>query len=223
MAPRCTKRLAAVAAAATLAGPAHAAVVYSEAVSGDLSDSGLSPTVIGLAAGSNQILGSTGRNAAGTVDRDYFTVSVPAGLSLTALIELPGTTTGGAGVSFIGLQSGAQVTLAPTATSAAGLLGWSHYGATPNVDLLPAIGASGNGASGFAPPLPAGRYAFWVQELAAGSFSYGFDLVLDAPRAAVPEPTSLALAALGGVLMVAARRRPAGSVQKAAPAGHLPG
>src|SRR5262245_65542933 len=54
---------------------AHGAVIYSEAISGDFSNSGLTPTPVTVSAGSNQIFGTTG-NVGGT-DRDYFTFSVP--------------------------------------------------------------------------------------------------------------------------------------------------
>ena len=64
-----------IAIALTALASAHAGVIYNEAISGDLANSGLTPTGVTVTLGSNQILGTTG----GT-DRDYFTFSVPAGL-----------------------------------------------------------------------------------------------------------------------------------------------
>ncbi len=86
----------------------HPATIYSEATSGDLSNSGLSPTALSVAPGSNQIFGATGRGSTG-IDLDYFTITVPSGLALAGLIVLPGTQSGGA-FSFIGMQAGPQFT-----------------------------------------------------------------------------------------------------------------
>src|SRR5947209_6118320 len=102
-----------VVAALTL-GPlstAYAASTYSEAIAGDLSNSGLTPTVLSFTAGSNQVSGTTGRGSNG-IDRDYFTFTVPSGNQLTSILELAGTSVGGA-ISFIGIQAGPQVTVSP--------------------------------------------------------------------------------------------------------------
>lgn len=194
-----------LAACGLLAGPCLAND-YNEAISGDLSNLGLSPTLLGtLTPGSNQIFGTTGRGAAG-IDRDYFTVTIPAGYQLSALIELPGTSVGGA-TSFLGVQAGKQVTLPTTTTTAVGLLGWTHYGAGDiNVNLLPRMGIPDTGSSGFTPPLGAGDYAFWIQDFNAGQFNYGFNLVVQA----VPEPGQTAFLTgtlLSGGLFAVSRRR----------------
>ena len=168
---------------------AHAAVIYNESVSGDLSNSGLNPTVISVAPGSNQVFGTTGKNPATLIiDRDYFTFTVPNGLSLTAVTVLPGTKNlGPHGDSFIGLEAGPEVTVLTTATTAAGLLGWDHYdsGDIGN-NILPDMGSAGLGATGFTGPLGAGTYSFWIQEASVGTVPYGFDFTLTA----APEPDS---------------------------------
>jgi hypothetical protein len=189
---------------ATLFATAHAGVVYNEAVSGDLSNSGLNPTVLAVGLGSNQVFGTTG-NVGGT-DRDYFTFFVPSNLQLTAITVLPGTTVAGVG-AFIGMQAGPQVTLSTNATTATGLLGWKHYNpADINTDILPPLAVSGNGSSGFVAPLGTGNYSFWVQEFGGGTFPYGFDFTLAA--APVPEPASYItmISALGALILVLARR-----------------
>src|SRR3954451_10697287 len=74
---------------AMLSGMAHSAVIYNETIAGDLSNSGLAPSLLTVSLGSNQIFGTTG-NVGGT-DRDYSTFSVPSGLQLSAITVLPGT------------------------------------------------------------------------------------------------------------------------------------
>ena len=118
-----------------LTGASDAAVIWNEAINGDFSNSNLAPTPVGsLSAGDNEVLGSTGRNSAGVVDRDYFTFTVPVGLALSGIIVLDGTTSlGPSNTSFIGISAGNMVNHDPTVvTDASGLLGWRHYAGSPN-------------------------------------------------------------------------------------------
>src|SRR5207249_1570544 len=118
-------------------------------------------------------------------DRDYFTITVPSGFQLTSLLELAGTQAGF--ISFIGIQAGNKVTVDPTGASAAGLLGWTHYApVAADTEILPTLAIPALGSSGFAPPLGAGTYSFWIQERGPGVFPYGFDVVLSQ----VPEPAA---------------------------------
>jgi hypothetical protein len=185
----------------------QAGTVYNETVQGDFSNSGLSPTAVTVAVGSNQIFGTTGRDANG-LDRDYFTISVPVGLQLTSLMELAGTSVGGS-VSFFGVQAGNQVTVPTNAADATGLLGWSHYGgASQDTDLLAGMSIPAQGSSGFTRPLNAGNYSFWIQDFNTGRFSYGFDLVLAPAASAAPEPRSYAMMLAGFVaLLLLCKRR----------------
>lgn len=134
-----------------------AATITDESVVGDFSNSGAANTItkVNFTAGSNQILGATGRNSAGAVDRDYLTFTVPTGLGLTAITPLPGTQSAGPlGLSFIGLEAGNQLTLAPTAATAAGLLGWAHYSTSDiGVNILNTMATPNTGSSGFSVPL----------------------------------------------------------------------
>lgn len=182
-----------------LAGTVQAAD-WNEAINGDLSGDGLTPTALSLAAGSNAVRGTTGRaSAGGPVDRDYFTVTVPAGHQLSELNVLPGTLALGDG-SFIGLMAGSQFTVPPTTQTADGLLGWTLF-SDSNIgdDLLGFMSTPSFGSEGFSPPLPAGSYSFWVQETSVGVSTYGLSLVVTA----VPEPAS-ALTLLGGLALLAA-------------------
>lgn len=189
----------------------RAATVYRETISGDLSNSGLTPTVLPVSLGSNQIFGTTGRTTA--TDRDYFTISVPTGMQISQIVELAGTTVGDA-VSFFGVQIGSQVTLPTSAATADGLLGWSHYGpVSADTDIMPELRVASLGSTGFTGALPAGNYAFWIQDFGAGTFSYAFDIRLTAATAA-PEPASYASMLLGGLTLAYFARRSRSSHRK---------
>lgn len=190
-------------AALLFATAAQATTVWDEATQGDLSGNGLAPTPLALQAGSNLLLGSTGRGSAG-VDRDYFVFTLAEGFQLDAVTLLEGSSfLGQQSLSFIGVQAGPQVTVSPTGGSATGLLGWYHYGPNdPGTDILPLIGF-GFGATGFLGPLPAGTYAFWIQDTGSGTANYRFDFAVSA----VPEPAAAGLLALGLAALMLRRRR----------------
>jgi hypothetical protein len=121
-------------------------------------------------------------------------VTVPMGFELSSLEVLTGTTVGGA-TSFLGLEAGPKLTLLTNPLDANGLLGWRHYGPGDlNHDILPDMGISADGSSGFTPPLGPGSYSFWVQDFNAGTFHYHFDLTLKSTPETGPGLTfSLAL------------------------------
>src|SRR5271154_4824245 len=180
---------------------AHGDTIYNESVSGDLSNSGLTPTLLTVSLGLNDIFGTTGKTGT-VIDRDYFTFTVPEGEEPTAITVLPGTETLGAlGESFIGIESGPEVTVSTAATTAAGLLGWYHYDDTGDigVNILPLMGTSGLGSTGFTGPLPSGTYSFWVQEASAGTVPYGLEFTV-----ATPEPASWTMLLTGLTLLVGA-------------------
>jgi hypothetical protein len=183
-----------LAAAALCSTAVQAGVIYDESVSGDLSNSGLAPTLLTVSLGSNQLFGTTGKTN-NVIDRDYFTFTVPDGMELSGLTVLPGTQTlGTLGESFIGIEEGPQVTVSTVATDATGLLGWYHYGADDiDTDILALMGTAGLGSTGFTPPLSADTYSFWVQEASAGTVNYGLDFEISS----APEPGSWALLLAG--------------------------
>lgn len=188
---------------ASLASTPALAAGWNEAVDGDLSNDGLAPSAVTLAVGVSMVSGTTGRAVAGgPVDRDYFTIVVPAGHVLDSMILQDGVSVVGGG-SFLGLAAGPQVTVPPTATTAAGLLGWTVY-SDGNIgsDMLAAMSVAALGSSGFEVPLPAGAYSFWVQETGVGVAAYSFAFTISA----VPE-ISPALGLLGGLALLAAVRR----------------
>jgi len=191
-----------------LAAPAGAAVVYDEGASGDLSDSGLTPTALDFNLGDNDVLGTSGAGDAGP-DRDYFTFTVDTGQALTAVFVLPGTTSL-QNVSFIGLQAGSQLTVPPDTQTAAGLLGWRHYSpADIGSDILDDIG-NGAGAIGFTSPLGPGAYSIWIQEANVGTSSYAFRFRLAEAGTPVPEPTAWPLMLTGLALLGLGLRKKGG-------------
>lgn len=200
-----TRLLSAALLTAGMLSAAHAATAWDEAVSGDLANVGATPTPVSFGLGSNVVRGTTGRNGAGVVDRDYFTFTVASGSQLSTLSVLPGSTfLGGAGASFIAMQVGPVMTVDPESGSATGLLGWWLYNENDiGTDILQQMGSS-PGAVGYTGALPAGTYTVWVQETGTGVAAYGFDFAVTQ----VPEPAS-ALLMFAGVagLGLSLRRR----------------
>ncbi|MGE0744541.1 MAG: hypothetical protein AB7K86_04810 [Rhodospirillales bacterium] len=198
-------RFAGCVAASVLAwSGAQAAVVYDESISGDFSNTGASPTAVTVGEGSNKIIGTTGADTVPNT-KDYFTFTVPVGLALAHLVVLPGTNAApgapGGQLTFLGIQAGDTVTADGAGGSAAGLLGYVLFNAgNIGIDLLPAIGAAGLGATGFLPPLGPGDYSFWIQDTSGGTANYVLDLQL------VTEPAPWMLL-LGGVAGAGLLRR----------------
>ncbi len=161
---------------------ADAAMLWDESIDGDLSNDGLAPTSLTLNSGSNQILGSTGDGGQG-VDRDYFGFTLPQGQALTS-IRLLGNTFVSGSFSFIGIQTGPQVTVSPSGAGGNLLLGWTHYSMGDiGFDILPNITPAG--------ALSPGTYSLWVQDT-GGPATYGFDFGV---TSVVPLPPSILLMA----------------------------
>jgi hypothetical protein len=177
-----------------------AATAWNESVQGDLSNDRLNPTAIAFTSGSNQMVGAAG-NAGSGVDRDYFKITVAPGQELSSITPLVGTTVSGS-VSFIAVQAGPQVTADPSGAGSQALLGWTHYGpGNINEDILPAIWLGG--------PLPAGTYAFWIQDT-AGPVTYAFDFKITpiqlSNAADAPLPLWAVVVLGAGLLGLASRR-----------------
>jgi hypothetical protein len=139
--------------------PAQAQTVWNEAVQGDLSNDGLSPTVVSIInAGDGRVVGTMGDGGSG-VDRDYFTFTVPVGAQLSALLINPTTFVSGS-YSFMAIQVGPQVTTTPTGGGIAALLGYNHYdNADAGTNFLPRLLQSHPELGGV---LPSGTYSIWV-------------------------------------------------------------
>lgn len=150
---------------------------YSEKQSGDMSGDRKMPTAVSLDLGSNKIAGRFGSRTTGSgtvTDLDYFKIKIAPGQVLSAIV-LGTATDVGVGVSFVALQAGKVMTVPPDTQTPAKLLGWMHFGTgDEGDDILPDI-AGGLGAIGFTPPLTAGTYTFWLQELSVCACKYQFD------------------------------------------------
>lgn len=192
-------RMALIAAAGVLAFGAAASgdIFYDEGLSGDISGDRLNPTAFSLVPGDNTLIGVLiGVDIEGNVDRDYFSVTVPAGYQLSELVHTDYISEDFG--AFIAIESGAVFPIAPEDANPGNLLGWALFGpSTVGVDLLPTMGGNG---TGFTAPLPAGTYSFWVQQ--TGEFT---DYSLNFVVTEVPSPSAGLV--LLGVIPFARRRR----------------
>ncbi|MFI4853443.1 MAG: hypothetical protein ACIAQF_00515 [Phycisphaerales bacterium JB065] len=172
------------------------AFVYDEGVDGDLSNDWLAPTQFpAFGVGQSVATMSVFDSNESTGDRDYFTITVPAGLQLDSITLLSLESGGNDSVAFFGIQVGNQVTVDPNSPNPAPLLGWmltqeSNVGG----DILEIAIGEGNS------PLGDGQYSFWVQQTGpeVTTLSFGFNL------SQVPTPSGVGLA---GLAMLGAMRR----------------
>jgi hypothetical protein len=151
------------------------ATIWNESSQGDLSGNRNAPTTLVLSAGSNDLFATSQGG-----DLEYVTVNVPPGSSMTGLFLR--TYTGFDQLAFLGMQRGTTFTESPSAPNVANLLGWTHFGpgaGNIGADMLPTIGMA-FGTQGFTPPLSAGPYTLWLQQI-GGSTSYQLDFVVSPP------------------------------------------
>lgn len=183
------RALWAVAVCGVIAFHAQAATVYDEAVHGDLSNDHMNPTSISLGVGQNLISGSTVHIP--SLDRDFFTITIGPGQTLTAIVLSSYTNTDDQ--SFFGMTTGSAF----TGLGFSDLSSWALIGAQPGLligDNLLTFLTGG--------PLGPGAHSFWLQET-DGSTTY----TLDYQVAAVPLPVALPLFLSGLVAMGAMARR----------------
>ena len=111
---------------------------------------------------------------------------------------------------FLGIAQGSTVSVDPSFSSAAGLLGWTLVSQSQlGTDILSAIGSANPsnfpsvpGATGFTGPLGAGAYTLWLYD-GDSRANYNFDLVV----APAPEPAAWVMMTLGLGLTGAGLRR----------------
>lgn len=149
---------------------------YNEFVRGDLSGDPANPTVIDVDAGGNVVTGSA---TDFPLDRDIFTLVVPAGLEVTEIrlsaFEL--VTEPSDGGMLIALEQGPRIT---DLNSAANLRGFAIVGVAPGTqqgdDLLDDLGGG---------VLGPGAWTVWLQN--TGSVT-DYALTIQAAAAAAPPP-----------------------------------
>lgn len=187
---------AALCGALLLCGAAPADVIWIELTQGDLSDDRFSPTPLTVAPGDNELFGViTGDDMEGNLDRDYFSMTIPAGHQLSELWLTDYFSEDFA--AFIGVQPGPIFPDDPAFVAPEDLLGWTLFGESQlGQDLLPQMGVNGQT---FTPPLPEGTYSFWVQQTGLYT-NWAANFVITE----VPEPAG-GLILLGGLALL--RRR----------------
>ncbi len=222
--------LAAIASITAMAPAAHATdIIETTDFSNNPASPSFSTAPVTLTAGSNFIVGAITTYGSTTYpngmpvgphgeltnqDMDYLTFTVPVGEAITQFIVSNGTTIMTAprvDSLFLGLASGNHVSVDPSFTSAAGLLGWTLVSeANLGQDILPAIGAATApgfpvpGATTFQGPLGAGTYTLWLYD-GDEAATYSFNAVV----AAVPEMETWAMMIVGfGLIGASLRRRP---------------
>lgn len=173
-------------------------VIWDDAVNGDLSDDRFNPNVFVLGNGISSVISESvlSNLPQPEGDRDYFTVVIGAGQSITSIVMSESFNPAGGfdAVGFIALQFGPIITVNPDAPNPAPLAGF----VIGTADLIGTdiLGLLSGGLS----ELGAGEYAFWVQQTGEDLTRIRMDFTV------VPAPGALALLGLGG-LVVGRRRR----------------
>lgn len=166
-----------------------AVILWDESVSGDLADDYTTPTLLTAGLGDNRVIGRlTGLD----FDLDVFTVTVGAGHQLSALRLVNYTTGTPANLGFIGMQPGSNLS-SPPSNFFSDPIGYVLYGTwAVGLDILPnvVVGQPFNNVN----PLPAGKYAIWLNEVGpASTYEWSFEVTT------IPEPGSMMLV-IGGLL-----------------------
>jgi PEP-CTERM motif len=205
------KSLFSVAVCALLAAAPAKAIIFDEAVSGDLSNNQAAPTALTLTAGSNSVIGVVNGFDNGD-GQDWVSFTIPTGFVMTSYVNSKYVSFDEQG--FTGFQVGSSFKDDPFV--AGSYAGYAHFGtdvdnplppsSTVGVDLLPLMAnpSFSVGATGFTAPLAAGTYTFLIQQGNPVTTSYQFDMNVRS----VPEPgSSLCLLGMGGLAILALRRR----------------
>jgi len=212
------KSLFSAAVCALLAAAPAKAIIFDEAVSGDLSNNKAAPTALTLTPGSNSVIGTVaGFPPEGTDPQDWVSFTIPAGFVMTSYVNSKYDSTDDQG--FTGFQFGSS--FSGDEFVAGSYAGYAHFGfaatnpdgnpvpaSTVGVNLLPLMAnpSFAPGATGFSPPLHAGTYTFLIQQGNPVTTGYQFDM--NVRSVSVPEPgSSLCLLGMGGLAILALRRR----------------
>jgi len=173
--------------------------VYDEAIDGDLSDDWLAPTQFPAFGVGQSIVTMSVVNSDDPEngDRDYFTITIPAGLQLESIVLLDLFADGPDDIAFIAMQEGNQVTVDPLFPNPAPLLGWMlTQQFNVGNDILGIMVGEEN------TPLGPGQYSFWVQQTGQDltTISLGFNVGI------IPAPGTVGLAGLVAIGVMRRRR-----------------
>src|SRR6059058_1033412 len=209
------KSLFSAAVCALLAATPAKAIIFDEAVSGDLSNNKAAPTALTLTPGLNSVIGTVaGFPPEGTDPQDWVSFTIPTGFVMISYVNSKYDSTDPQG--FTGFQSGSA--FSGDEFVAISYAGYAHFGfaatnpdgtppvSTVGVNLLPLMAdpSFAPGTTGFTPPLAAGTYTFLIQQGNPVTTGYQFDMTLRS----VPETgSSLCLLGMGGLAILALRRR----------------
>ncbi len=167
---------------------------WDEAINGDLSDDRFNPNAFSLVPGSFLLSATTVDG-----DLDYLSITLPAGAMLDAIFVRAFDTPGD--IMFIGVVPGPVMTLDPAAPDPGLLLGWTYFGdpAVPvGEDLLLPMSFGG---TGFTPPLGAGTYSFWINQI-NGPTNFTLEFVVSG----IPTPGAASAMAIAGLAALRRRR-----------------
>jgi len=176
--------------------PASAMLIFNELASGDLSSNPLNPTKLNVDVGSNFIDGSVDAK-----DRDYFTLTLPVGAHLTAIILRASS---GSDATFLSFQSGATFTEPPGGADLRNLLGYaSFFHSDIGTDLLQTLGSASE-AIGFKDSPSGETFTFWVDQSNPAPANYNFEFVIASD---IPSPGTVAMLAAAVVVVLPRSRR----------------
>lgn len=175
-------RFSAIVASVTLccAGASRAQIAWDEIGQGDLSSLYSEPTPVAVSPGDNFIYANMGEGATG-IDRDFFTITVPAGHALSSIwIDFY---FGDDPIGFFGMVIGPAFAIEPEKATPDDVDGYVLFGTAglnvPGTDVLPRMPLI-HEPPRFTVPLGPGQYSFWVQQL-DGLADYGLNFVIDVP------------------------------------------
>jgi PEP-CTERM motif len=210
------KSLFSTAICALLAAAPAKAIIFDEAMSGDLSNNPAAPTALTLTPGLNSVIGTVnGFPPGGSDPQDWVSFTIHTGFVMISYVNSKYDSTDDQG--FTGFQFGSSFSGNPFV--AVSYAGYAHFGfaatnpdgtppkSTVGVDLLPRMAnpSFAPGTTGFTPPLAAGTYTFLIQQGDPFTTGYRFNMTV---RSAVPEPgSSLCLLGMGSLAILALRRR----------------
>lgn len=175
----------------TISSSASAASVWIESGDGDLSGDSQAPTPLIFAVGENTIQGTMGTPFLGDLDRDIFQITLAPGQQLTSIVVdsiTPGQN------SFFALAGGAKIDVFD------GTAHLSNFLIGEPGEYFSRLAAPEFGGTGHTGPLGPGTYTIWFQETQSQR-----DYVMT--YTVVPEPATLAMAALAVTCAGIARRR----------------